>query len=49
MLESDPIKRAQIYEDGLRALPQSAWMAAYAALFYEGTSATTRRAEDLVS
>ena len=47
MLESDPIKQAQIHEDGLRALPQSAWMAAYAALFYEGTSATAQRAEDL--
>ena len=47
MLEPNPIRRAQIYEDGLRALPQSVWMAAYAALFFEGTSATEQRAQDL--
>ena len=47
MLEPNSIKRARIYEDGLRTLPESAWMAVYAALFFETTSATERRAEDL--
>ena len=47
MQEPDPIRRAGIYEDGLRALPQSAWMAAYAALFFEKTIATEQQAADL--
>lgn len=47
MRETDPSKLAEIYEEGLRALPQSAWMAEYAALFFEGTEATEQRAEEL--
>jgi Tfp pilus assembly protein PilF len=46
-LEADPVKQAQIYEDGLRALPRTAWMAEYAALFFEKSAATWPRASEL--
>ena len=45
--EPDEDRRAEIYEDGVRALPESAEMATLAALFMEGSGATERRAEDL--
>jgi tetratricopeptide (TPR) repeat protein len=38
---------AEVYEEGVRALPDSAEMATLAALFLEGSDATERRAEDL--
>jgi tetratricopeptide (TPR) repeat protein len=45
--ESDEDRRAEVYEKGVRALPDSAEMATLAALFLEGSVATERRAEDL--
>src|SRR5262245_26113793 len=46
-LERDPLKQAQIYEDGLRALPKSAWMHEYAALYFSDSAATQERADQL--
>jgi Tfp pilus assembly protein PilF len=46
-LEPDASKRAQVYEDGLKALPHSPWMAEYAAFFFQGQPATRHRAEEL--
>jgi len=45
--EPDEGRCAEIYEEGVRALPESAEMATLAALFLEGSRATERRAEDL--
>ena len=45
--EPNEDRRAEVYEEGVRALPDSAEMATFAALFLEGSGATERRAEDL--
>ena len=45
--EPDENRCAEIYEEGVRALPESAEMATLAALFLEGSRATEHRAGDL--
>ena len=45
--EADEDRCTAIYEEGLRVLPDSADMMTAAAVFFEGSPATERRAEDL--